>query len=126
MCLVRVLSALERVWEVPVPVHLVQLLIDGGLMAGARHFRTRGILVEAVQFGGATTDAMAIEDWMGGRAYVAPAIGTRDLRPMPIPTVEGQATAQPGDWVVKGPAGHFYPVKPDLFSCTFEPVHDAS
>lgn len=40
--------------------------------------------------------------------------------------VEGGAQvdhiAAPGDWIVKGLAGEFYPVKPSIFAHTYEPV----
>ena len=28
----------------------------------------------------------------------------------------------PGDWVIKGSGGEFYPCKPDIFAATYEPV----
>lgn len=28
----------------------------------------------------------------------------------------------PGDWVIKGVKGEFYPCKPDIFEATYEPV----
>lgn len=40
-----------------------------------------------------------------------------------IPTLEGDMTAQPGDWIIRGIKGEFYPCKPDIFSQTYEPVH---
>lgn len=39
-----------------------------------------------------------------------------------IPTLEGDHTAQPGDWIIKGVAGEFYPCKPDIFAATYEKV----
>ena len=30
----------------------------------------------------------------------------------------------PGDWIVKGVAGEFYPVKPSIFEATYEPADD--
>lgn len=41
-----------------------------------------------------------------------------------IPTLEGPMTASPGDWVVKGVANEFYPVKPAIFAETYEVVAD--
>lgn len=41
-----------------------------------------------------------------------------------IPTLEGDHTAQPGDWIIKGIAGEFYPCKPDIFAATYEPADD--
>jgi hypothetical protein len=42
-----------------------------------------------------------------------------------IPTMEGDHTALHGDWIVKGVKGEFYPVKPDIFDLTYEPVGGA-
>ena len=39
-----------------------------------------------------------------------------------IVTDEGQMSAGPMDWVVMGIKGEFYPVKPDIFEATYEPV----
>ena len=39
-----------------------------------------------------------------------------------IGTLEGTMAAAPGDWVIKGVAGEFYPCKPDIFEATYEPV----
>lgn len=39
-----------------------------------------------------------------------------------IPTLEGTMTAQPGDWIIRGTRGEFYPVKPEPFADTFEKV----
>lgn len=39
-----------------------------------------------------------------------------------IKTLEGTMTANPGDFVIKGVRGEFYPCKPDIFAETYEPV----
>jgi hypothetical protein len=39
-----------------------------------------------------------------------------------IPTLEGTVTASPGDWIIRGVAGEFYPCKPDIFAATYEYV----
>lgn len=38
-------------------------------------------------------------------------------------TLEGVMEALPGDWVIKGVKGEFYPCKPDIFEATYEPVN---
>lgn len=43
---------------------------------------------------------------------------------MLIKTLEGNMLADPGDWIVKGVKGEFYPVKPDIFAETYEEVTD--
>jgi hypothetical protein len=39
-----------------------------------------------------------------------------------IPTLEGDHLASPGDWIIKGVAGEFYPCKPEIFAATYEAV----
>lgn len=39
-----------------------------------------------------------------------------------IKTLEGQMTAQAGDYVIQGVKGEIYPCKPDIFKLTYEPV----
>lgn len=39
-----------------------------------------------------------------------------------IPTLEGKMLAKHGDYIVKGVKGEFYPVRPDIFKETYEPV----
>lgn len=41
---------------------------------------------------------------------------------MIIYTPEGDVRADPGDWIIKGVAGEFYPCKPDIFAATYEAV----
>ena len=39
-----------------------------------------------------------------------------------IDTLEGVHIVCPGDWIIKGVAGEFYPCKPDIFLATYDPV----
>jgi hypothetical protein len=39
-----------------------------------------------------------------------------------IPTLGGTMIAGPGDWIIKGVKGEFYPCKPDIFAATYEVV----
>lgn len=39
-----------------------------------------------------------------------------------IRTLEGDQFITPGDFVIKGVAGEFYPCKPDIFEQTYDPV----
>ena len=41
-----------------------------------------------------------------------------------IQTLEGVMVASPGDWIIRGVQGEFYPCKPDIFEATYEPVGD--
>lgn len=37
-----------------------------------------------------------------------------------IDTLEGGHIVCPGDWIIRGVQGEFYPCKPDIFSATYE------
>lgn len=39
-----------------------------------------------------------------------------------IRTLEGNMTANIGDWIIRGVKGEFYPCKPDIFKATYEPA----
>ena len=39
-----------------------------------------------------------------------------------IKTLEGNMMANPGDWIIKGLKGEFYPIKPDIFAISYDAV----
>lgn len=39
-----------------------------------------------------------------------------------IETLEGSMIARPGDWIIRGVKGEFYPCKPDVFAATYTPI----
>ena len=51
--------------------------------------------------------------WRGGKSHG-----------IVIPTLEGEHLATPGDWIIKGVHGEFYPCKPDIFEKTYDPVEE--
>lgn len=86
-------------------------------------FRKKPVVVEAVQFGGSSSDVADLKRWIEGGEYSRHPVRTKDLgRVLEIPTLEGVMTASPGDWIIKGVKGEFYPCKPDIFAATYEPV----
>lgn len=40
-----------------------------------------------------------------------------------IQTLEGDMVAEPGDYIIRGVQGEFYPCKPDIFEATYEVVN---
>ena len=42
--------------------------------------------------------------------------------PVVIETLEGDMTVSPGDWVIRGVQGEFYPCRNDIFRQTYEAV----
>lgn len=87
-------------------------------------FRKKPVEIEAVRFSGSSTSALAIEYWMEGGKYVEPGMQTADVRNLEIETLEGVMIAKPGDWIIKGVQGEFYPCKPDIFEATYDAVPD--
>lgn len=68
----------------------------------------------------------ALEQWSGGVVVPSPVLEPTEDNPsgeyVQIETLEGCMTAVPGDWIIKGVAGEFYPCKPDIFEATYEPA----
>lgn len=56
-----------------------------------------------------------------GKEY-APQRGVKDMK-LAIFTLEGVMLANPGDYIIKGTHGEFYPVKPEIFEGKYEPVN---
>jgi hypothetical protein len=89
-----------------------------------QRFRKKPVVVEAVQWDGTPEGATPIIDWMlsedGTARYHH---GDDHARPfIAIDTLEGQTAAGPGDYVIRGVQGEFYPCKPDIFEATYEPA----
>ena len=85
-------------------------------------FRKRPVVVEAVQLRWDTWDEICEfvpKEQFGGGFFVNGDNQTLGLR---IRTLEGVMEAVEGDWIVKGVKGEVYPVKPDIFEETYEPV----
>ena len=72
-------------------------------------------MIEAIQW---TGDPEGIRDFMAASRYE---FGNNILV---IHTLEGDHRANPGDWIIKGVQGEFYPCKPDIFEETYEAVDD--
>jgi len=79
----------------------------------ARRYRKKPVVIEAWQLHLGNTDQVAA--WCGGEVTMH-AEGDHVV----ITTLEGNVVAGPGDWVIKGVAGEFYPCKPGIFNATYE------
>lgn len=84
-------------------------------------YRKKPVVIEAVQFNplAEEQDEMlrhleGCEGWqMQGKDIL-------------IPTLEGNHLAKPGDYVIRGVQGEYYPCKPSIFEETYEPVEPAN
>jgi len=84
-------------------------------------YRKKPVEVEAVQYGPATCEE--IHRWLGYEhvVYEGEPCGVGEFH---VRTIHGErAVVRPGDFIVAEPVpGRFYPVKPDIFADTYEPV----
>ena len=79
----------------------------------ARAYRKKPVVVEAVQWTGENHAEMC--EFIDPEAFeIIPRIG------LVIHTLEGDHHASPGDYIIKGVNGEFYPCKPDIFAKTYE------
>lgn len=85
-------------------------------------YRKRPIVVDAWQWLGETNEeAVEFRDSIGIDSLMM-GFGRRhdDGLSLFIQTREGEMVAGPGDWIIKGVNGEFYPCKPDIFAKTYE------
>ena len=99
-------------------------------MSSPKRFRKKPVEIEAMQFDGAPSTATPIIDWALANdvtiGYHCPDGDAcrRDSHVLLVSTLEGSMSALPGDWIIRGVQGEFYPCKPDIFAATYEPVDD--
>ena len=80
-----------------------------------RAYRKKPVVVEAVQWTGENHAEMC--------EFIDPEVF--EIKPkegLIIHTLEGNHHASPGDYIIKGVNGEFYPCKPDIFAKTYEPA----
>lgn len=91
----------------------------------SEQYRKKPVVIEAERFDGTQVEAERLRAWIeNAAAYKSYANGGQWL--LEIGTLEGRMTAMPGDWIIKGVKGEFYPCKPDVFAATYEPALSAS
>ena len=95
-------------------------------------FRKKPVVIEAMQWLGPVgrcEEDQALLDWMGRESehHMPEGCWLKQRRPgwpfsLMVNTLEGDMEAGPGDWIIKGVNGEFYPCKPDIFEKTYEPA----
>ncbi|QDB74857.1 hypothetical protein KNU56_gp80 [Gordonia phage Arri] len=118
-------------------------------MTAPKRYRKKPVEIEAMQWDGTAAGATPIINWVlageGTARYHAPNSGDpecpnraghavwrycptcsfADEAPaVSIDTLEGAMGASPGDFVIRGVQGEFYPCKPDIFAETYDDPED--
>lgn len=88
-------------------------------------FRKKPVVIEAVQWTGDNPDE--VREFLGSSGW-EPQLDLRstysESNRLEIFTLEGVMQASPGDWIIRGVRGEFYPCKPDIFEQTYEEVEE--
>lgn len=84
-------------------------------------YRKKPVVIEARQLGQNYDENCFIVEWCNGIAVDEEDNGNHLIA---IDTLEGRMYGDPGDWIIKGVKGEFYPCKPDIFEATYEVVEE--
>lgn len=82
-------------------------------------FRKKPVVIEAIRLperGESGQKVADLFDFINGCEWELSKDGLK------ITTLEGVMLASPGDWIIRGVKGEYYPCKPDIFAATYEPV----
>lgn len=97
-------------------------------------YTKKPITIEAMLFDGTRECGTEIMKWISESRVASPTLsaGFSELTEytswvgggyvdwkFEIETLEGTLTAEPGDYIIKGTKGEFYPCKPDIFQQTY-------
>jgi len=97
-------------------------------------FRKKPVIIDAIKFTGEKSNVKEILEFMGQKVDTS----CCDLASqrfdeycdeikkngIVIHTLEGDMTANLGDYIIKGVNGEFYPCKPDIFEKTYDKVEE--
>ena len=85
-----------------------------------KKYRKKPVVVEAVQWNGFNHET--VEKFVGKKLKKQMDYKGEKIALLMIPTLESPHEASPGDFIIKGIEGEFYPCKPDIFAKTYEGI----
>lgn len=87
-------------------------------------FRKKPVEIQAMRWTpNDTASANRVREWL--KDYCFGTWGTEGIGgkcAILLQTLEGVMRVSPGDWIIRGVKGEFYPCKPDIFAATYELV----
>lgn len=106
-------------------------------MSAPIEYTKRPVTIQAMRLDGGPTEAHEVYKWVERNTQGSydtndptgemPASGVSidaGTGFMVIATLEGEMTAKPGDYIIRGVKGEFYPCKPDVFAMTYAARRD--
>lgn len=81
----------------------------------AGEYRKKPVVIKAWRWDGST-------DWKLAPEWLQSVVPHWSPKGITIPTLEGNMTALPGDWIIRGIKDEVYPCKPDIFEASYEPA----
>ena len=94
-------------------------------------YRKKPVVIDAMQWlpndeVGGYNDADRVRDWLNGADpkpnWTTEGYGSKCR--IVIETLEGDMWCAPGDWIIRGVKGEFYPCKAQIFEATYEKVSE--
>ena len=89
-------------------------------------YKKKPVVIEAIQWIGTNVDEIlgfvVTKAELRRIDVIGPNGGTIPGGGLVISTLEGDMTASPDDWIIKGVKDEFYPCKPDIFAATYDKV----
>ncbi len=88
-------------------------------------YTKKPVMIEALQWDGSYESMMKIRETFSDlRCSSTYHQDNNTVQSFVVYTLEGQHVVSPGDFVIKGVKGEFYPCKPDIFELTYDKVND--
>ena len=82
------------------------------------NYRKKPVVIQAIKYGPYTVPTLEL------RIFLADSDAIYTEEGIIIPTLEGDHLAKPGDYIIRGIQGEFYPCKPDIFEASYEKVKE--
>jgi hypothetical protein len=84
-------------------------------------YQKKPVIINAIRFTGENYNE--IDKWVSKWHDADDGPGmSQETEGLRIETLEGVMLASPGDWIIRGIKGEFYPCKPDVFEATYDLV----
>ncbi|WPS88582.1 hypothetical protein SMD22_06420 [Brevibacillus halotolerans] len=91
-------------------------------------YRKKPVVIEAIRFSGGieglTKELCDFLRWSESDTHYELLVEGENKGGIVIRTLEGDMVASPGDYIIKGVNGEFYPCKPDIFKKTYQLVEN--